>query len=93
MKEDLDKNKEFTLAILENRLLKIDQDIEKIRKYILWGRIMSTIQVILILIPIILGFLLLPSLISEVGGLQQSGQSLQSLQKLLQQYQQIPLKK
>ena len=93
MKEDLDKNKEFTLAILENRLLKIDQDIEKIRKYILWGRIMSTIQVILILIPIILGFLLLPSLISEVGGLQQSGQSLQNLQKLLQQYQQIPLKK
>ncbi|MFW0862539.1 MAG: hypothetical protein ACKKL6_03045 [Candidatus Komeilibacteria bacterium] len=36
----------------------------KVKKYIFWGRIMAAIQLLFILIPIILGIVYLPSMLS-----------------------------
>ncbi|PIZ98483.1 MAG: hypothetical protein COX77_04405 [Candidatus Komeilibacteria bacterium CG_4_10_14_0_2_um_filter_37_10] len=92
MKDEKNINTEFSLATVESRLDRMEREIEKIRKYILWGRIVGTIQVLLILVPIIIGLLILPSLLGSLNKVG-SGASILDLQKLLQQYQQIPLKK
>lgn len=41
---------------------------EKVRKYILWGRIMSTVYVILIFAPLIIAAIYLPPLIRNAVG-------------------------
>jgi len=51
---------------LEQLLLKIYENTEKTRKYILWGRVMSFIYLILIILPLILAVIYLPPLIQNI---------------------------
>ncbi|HPA25861.1 MAG TPA: hypothetical protein PLK76_03835 [bacterium] len=50
----------------EQLLWKIYENTEKTRKYILWGRVMSLIYLILIVAPIILAIIYLPPMLSNV---------------------------
>jgi len=51
---------------LEQLLLKMYENTEKTRKYIMWGRIMSLIYLILIMLPLILAVIYLPPLIQNI---------------------------
>lgn len=64
----------------EELLQKIYENTERTRKYILWGRIMSFIYLVLILVPIILAVIYLPPVINQAldsyqGLLKVSGQT------------------
>lgn len=61
MNQDLKDDKE-----LINRVEKIDKKLDKLRKYIFWLQVSSVIKIVLIMIPIVLGFIYLPSVIREV---------------------------
>lgn len=51
---------------LEQLLVKIYENTEKTRKYILWGRVMSLIYLILIILPLILAVIYLPPMIQNI---------------------------
>ncbi|MFW0837589.1 MAG: hypothetical protein ACKKL5_01165 [Candidatus Komeilibacteria bacterium] len=46
----------------------IRAEIQRIRRYILWGRIMTAVQFLLIIVPIILGIIYLPPLVQQFIG-------------------------
>lgn len=50
----------------EQMLQKIYENTEKTRKYILWGRVMSLIYLILIVAPLILAILYLPPMLENI---------------------------
>lgn len=50
----------------EQLLLKIYENTEKTRKYIMWGRVMAFIYLLLIIVPLILAVIYLPPLLSNV---------------------------
>lgn len=52
----------------EELLWKIYKSTEKTRKYILWGRVMSLIYLLLIVVPLILAFIYLPPLVKNAIG-------------------------
>ncbi len=49
----------------EEILQKIYESTEKTRKYIMWGRVLSFIKILIIIIPIILAIIYLPPLIKN----------------------------
>jgi len=49
----------------EELLQKIYENTEKTRHYILWGRIMSFIYLIIILVPLILAVIYLPPIVNQ----------------------------
>lgn len=57
IKKVLDENLEYTKAIYSETL--------KIKRYIFWGRVMSFVQILFIVVPIIIGIIYLPSLIGD----------------------------
>ncbi len=59
IEELLEENQRLLQIILKNS--------EKTRKYILWGRIISTIYLIVVVAPIILAIIYLPPLIRQVA--------------------------
>jgi len=74
MKNELDREKESsTLLIEQNELLRhnleVSQEIlEKtdiIKNYVKWQKVWSTVRLLLILVPILIGFLYLPPLIKN----------------------------
>ncbi len=50
----------------EQLLWKIYENTEKTRKYILWGKVMSLIYIILIIVPLILAVIYLPPMLESV---------------------------
>lgn len=74
-KEKIDKNQnsetnnsEVLLKLLQSNLEKTEEILKisrETRKYIKWQNIWSTVRLVLILAPIIIGFLYLPSLLEE----------------------------
>ncbi|MFC1622530.1 hypothetical protein ACFL1Y_00850 [Patescibacteria group bacterium] len=50
----------------EELLWKIYESTEKTRKYILWGKILSIIKILIIVIPIVLAIIYLPPYIEKV---------------------------
>ncbi len=67
----------------------------QVKRYIFWGRIMSAIQLLFILVPIILGLVFLPPLIGDFfAGITGTGLPVtegtgESLPGMLEQYKQI----
>ncbi|OIO46443.1 MAG: hypothetical protein AUJ28_02485 [Parcubacteria group bacterium CG1_02_37_51] len=57
IKKLLQENLEYSKEIYE-----INQ---KVKRYIFWGRIISLVQLLLVIVPIILGIIYLPSLASD----------------------------
>ncbi len=49
----------------EELLWKIYENTEKTRRYVFWGRIMSLIYLLLIVVPLILAFIYLPPLLKN----------------------------
>ncbi len=60
IEKKLDEQEVLLQAIYKNS--------EKVRKYILWGRIMSTVYLVLIFAPLILAIIYLPPLIRNAIG-------------------------
>jgi len=60
IKKLLEENLEYSRAVYSETL--------KIKRYILWGRVMSLLQLLIVLIPIILGIIYLPPLIQNFVG-------------------------
>ncbi len=58
IEELLEENQRLLQVILKNS--------EKTRKYILWGRVVSTIYLIVVVAPIILAIIYLPPLIRQI---------------------------
>lgn len=60
IKKLLEENIEYSKEIYHLSL--------KVKKYIFWGRMMSLIQLLFIIVPIILGIIYLPSLLGNFFG-------------------------
>lgn len=55
------------MPLTDRELLeKIHNSQEKVRKYILWGRVLSFINFLLIVVPIVLGLILIPPLLKDI---------------------------
>jgi uncharacterized BrkB/YihY/UPF0761 family membrane protein len=59
-------NKKPENLTTEELLWKIYKNTEKTRRYIFWGKIMSLIYLLLIIIPIILAIIYLPPMLEKV---------------------------
>lgn len=62
--EDLERRLDQQQQMIEV----IYKNSEKVRKYILWGRIMSTVYIVLIFAPLILAAIYLPPLLKNAIG-------------------------
>ena len=62
-----EENQEIKTLLQKNLALseEISEDLKRVRKYIKWQQVWSTVRFLLIAIPIIIGFFYLPPLIKS----------------------------
>ncbi len=89
---------ERTAKLLEENLKSsqvLYSEILRIKRYILWGRVLALLQLLIILVPVILGFIYLPPLVQNfvdsfsIFSTGQNGATGSNLGEVLNQYKDI----
>lgn len=68
MSEEMPKNDQEIKELLEKNLalsLEIAESLKHVRSFIKWQNIWATVRLLIVLVPLIIGFLYLPPLIKE----------------------------